>query len=327
MMRTQTIDPELSIIIVSFSTRKMTIECLRSIDEQTLNIKYEVIVVDNNSTDDSVSAVRAEFPRVRLIALPENVGFARANNLAAKEARGRRILLLNPDTVILDCAIDRLFAFANSRPSCQIWGGRTLFEDGSLNPFSCWRKMTLWSLFCSATGLTYLAPSSQILSPESYGGWKRDTVRCVDIVTGCFLMINRALWDKLNGFDPKFFMFGEEADLCLRARLAGACPIVTPTATIVHYGGASTTSFLEQRLMLLKGRVTLLDRHWSTLGRPFGRLLFLSITVTRWWGYYLLGNLSTRSDLTRLAEDWRTLWQRRTEWIGGYGAPGSDDNL
>jgi GT2 family glycosyltransferase len=167
--------------------------------------------------------------------------------------------------------------------------------------------MTFWSLTCYVLGLTYIAPGSPIFSPESYGGWKRDTVRNVDIVSGSLFMIDRALWNQLGGFDPAFFMYGDEADLCFRARQVGARPIVTPDATIEHYEGASAPSAMEQRLMGCKGKVTLIYRHWSPIGRLFGRMLFLLIPVTRWWGYSLAAQLSGRRDFTRLAGEWRML--------------------
>jgi GT2 family glycosyltransferase len=314
---------DLSVIVVSFNTRVLTLECLRSVQEETRDTNFELIVVDNDSSDGSAAAIEAEFPNGNLIALKENVGFARANVLAAKVARGRRLLLLNPDTVILDRAIDHLVAFANENPLCGIWGGRTLFGDHSLNPCSCWRNMSLWSLTCSAFGLTYLAPNSRIFSPEAYGGWNRNSVRYVDIVTGCLFLIDRDLWDQLRGFDPVFFMYGEEADLCHRARKLGARPIVTPRATIIHYGGASTASTLKQQLLLLKGKATLLNRHWPPVSRQLGRALFLLGIVIRWWAYRLASLMVSRRDLKTTAAKWRTMWQRRREWINGYDPAGN----
>ena len=314
---------DLSIIVVSFNTRVMTLECLRSVQAETQDIEFEIIVVDNNSPDGSAAAIKAEFPDVNLTALKENIGFAPANNLAIKAARGRRLLLLNPDTVILDRAIDRLVAFANETPSCRIWGGRTLNGDRSLNPASCWRRMTLWSLACFTLGLSYLAPSSPIFNAEAYGGWNCGSVRYVDIVTGCLFLIDRNLWDELGGFDPAFFMYGEEADLCHRARKLGARPIVTPSATIIHYGGASTVSTLKQQLLLLKGKATLLNRHWRPGSRRLGRILFLLGTLVRWWAYWLASLLRGRPDLKSTAAKWRMIWQRRREWIDGYDPSGN----
>ena len=309
---------DLSIIIISFNTRLMTLECLRSVKAETKDVGFEIIVVDNNSPDDSAAAINAEFPDVRLIALKENIGFGRANNLAIKAAHGRRVLLLNPDTIVLDRAIDRLAAFADETPTCRIWGGRTVNKDGSLNPASCWRRMTLWSLVCESVGLVHLFPRSFLFNPEAYGGWDRNSVRNVDIVSGCFFLIDRVLWDQLEGFDPAFFMYGEEADLCLRARRAGARPIVIPSATIVHYGGASTISNLEQRLLLLKGKATLVHRHWGQISRSLGRALFLLGALIRWRGYQLASWFVGRPRLSSAAAEWKAIWQRREEWMYGY---------
>jgi GT2 family glycosyltransferase len=311
---------DLSVIIVSFNTRDMTLSCLRSIRAETRDVNYEIIVVDNHSEDGSAAAIMAEFPEVRLIALTQNIGFARANNLAADEARGQRILLLNSDTVVLDRAIDRLLKFANETPSCRIWGGRTLFGDRTLNPFSCWREMSLWSLACFTFGLSHFAPNSPIFSPESYGGWDRGSVRYVDIISGCLFLVDHQLWNALRGFDPTYYMYGEEADLCLRARQFGARPVVTPTATIIHYGGASAISSAERRFTLFLGKATLLNRHWSPLRRRWGRRVFVLAPLLRWWAYRIAFQVIKRPDLEGLAVHWRTLWRRRFEWINGYAA-------
>jgi GT2 family glycosyltransferase len=311
---------DLSIIIVSYNTREMTLDCLRSITTETLDTTYEVLVVDNNSSDSSARAIRDQFPAARLTALTDNIGFARANNLAARNARGRRILLLNPDTIILDGAIDRLMAFADETPSFQLWGGRTIFGDGSLNRSSCWRKITLWNLTCFALCLTYFGRRSAILNSEAYGGWDCDTTRHVDIVTGCFFLIDRQLWERLKGFDPSFFMYGEEADLCQRARLVGARPAITPSATIVHYGGASDIVPVDKRVKVFKGRITLINRHFSSLTRGIGRALHLMAPLTRWCGYRLAARWSGKFDFDRSADYWRAVWCRRGEWINGYEA-------
>ena len=128
----------------------MTLECLRSIIRETKRATFEIILVDNNSGDGIAAAVAQELPTVRIIALTENIGFARANNVAAANATGTYLLLLNPDTIVLDNAIDQLVDFARARPNAGIWGGRTLYGDRTLNPTSCWRRMTL---FAGASGV------------------------------------------------------------------------------------------------------------------------------------------------------------------------------
>ncbi len=170
----------------------MTLECLRSLFDQTQS-HSEVIVVDNASTDGSADAIEKEFGSVvHLVRSSENLGFAAANNRAAEMAKGTYLLLLNPDTVVLDHAVDRILSFAKDRPVNQIYGGKTVFADGSLNVASCWGAMTPWSLFCRAVGLTSLLPRSDVFDTEALGSWNRDTVREVDIVVGCFLLIKKS---------------------------------------------------------------------------------------------------------------------------------------
>lgn len=307
-------EPELSIIVVSYNTREMTLECLRSLYAQTEGITFEALVVDNDSKDGSANAIAAEFPQARLTRLDHNVGFAAANNLAAKDARGEYLLLLNPDTVVLNGAVQKLLAFARRVPEAQIWGGRTVFADGRLNPGSCWMRQTAWSLFCCGFGLTGALPRSTLFNPEAIGGWKRDTERDVDIVSGCFFLIRRELWERLGGFDPAFFMYGEEADLCLRAKALGARPRITPEATIVHYGGASERAPAEKLVRLLRARMQLIRRHWPPMTRWFGAWMLAQRSLIHALVWRAAGAIRPKADLNK-ADFWMAGWKRRAEWL------------
>ncbi len=309
---------DVSIIIVSYNTRALTEALLTSLKAQTRATAYEVIVVDNASSDGSADMIAAHPLSPTLIALSENIGFARANNLAGLEARGRYVLLLNPDTVVLDAAIDRLVAFATAQPEARIWGGRTVFADGRLNPASCWSRMTIWSLLCRATGLAAIFPNSTVFNSEAIGGWQRDSVRHVDIVSGCFFLIDRDLWAGLHGFDPMFFMYGEEADLCLRARSFSARPLITPDATIVHYGGASERIRADKMVRLLAAKASLIDRHWNAAVAPFGRALLSAWPLSRLIATTLHTSIFKHAPRIEAAATWRTVWQRRAEWHAGY---------
>ncbi|QIE56349.1 glycosyltransferase family 2 protein [Pikeienuella piscinae] len=301
-------DPILSIIVVSYNTREMTLECLRSVYAET-RTPFELIVVDNDSPDGSAEAIGREFPDAMLIAEKINHGFARANNIAAKHARGEFILLLNPDTVVLDGALDRLLAFARARPEARIWGGRTVFGDRSLNPGSCWRRITLWNLFCRAIGAAALFPRSAVLNSEGYGGWDRMSERQVDIVTGCLFLLSRADWEALDGFDPIFFMYGEEADLCMRAaEKLGARPAVTPDAVIVHYHGQSSNVRADKIVRLLQAKREIVRRHFPTWQQPLAAALLALWPWTRSVAYRLIGRESA----------WVDVWRRRGEWKNGF---------
>lgn len=303
-------DPALTIIVVSYNTRDMTLDCLRSVRDRT-RTPHEVIVVDNASSDGSAEAIAAEFPGMRLMAETENHGFAKANNLAAEHARGEYLLLLNPDTLILGEAVDRLLAFARANPAARIWGGRTLNADHTLNPTCCWRRMTLWNVFCRTSGLSGLFPRSETFNAEAYGGWPRDTVREVDIVTGCFLMICRDFWTALGGFDLTYFMYGEEADLCLRAARRGARPLFTPEAEIVHYDGASDTVRAERMVRILRAKTQVIRDHFPAPLRPAGLALFRLWPFSRW----ISASAFRPGEQARI---WGEIWKRRAEWRHGF---------
>jgi N-acetylglucosaminyl-diphospho-decaprenol L-rhamnosyltransferase len=309
--------PKLTVIVVSYNTRELTLVCLASLFANTHETPFRAVVFDNASEDGSADAIAEAFPQVELIRSQENLGFARANNIVAAEADTEWLLLLNPDTEVFDGAIDRLMAFSEAHPEAGITGGRTVFPDGSLNIASCWNQITPWSMVCSAFGLSAAFPDSRLFNPEAIGGWKRDSVRHVDIVVGCFLMIRRSLWEELGGFDLKYFMYGEEADLCLRAARLGYRPMITPDATIMHIVGAASRQSAERRVLVAKARSTLIRDHWP---RP---LVPVGIGLMRLWGgARLLGaraiSAAGAAPRRMSAEDWSRVWARRSEWLTGY---------
>ncbi len=262
-------------------------------------------MLDNDSGDGTAEMIGAEFPDVRLLALGENLGFAAGVNRAAEEARGEFLLLLNPDTVVHEGSLDRFVRFARERPQHGLYGGRTFDPDGTLNPGSCWGSPSLWSLFCFSAMLNVAFRGNRVLDPESLGGWRRDTVREVGVVTGCLLLVRRVLWQQLGGFDTRFFMYGEDADLSFRARALGHSPAITPDAVITHEVGVSSSSRPDKIVLLLRGKVTLVRKHWSPLRARIGvALILLGVGVRALFG---------RSGA------WPSVWAARSSWVKGYG--------
>lgn len=312
------VSPTVSIIVVNYCTRDMTLDCLRSIMRETQDTSYEILLVDNASNDGTIEVVRAELPAVRCIPLSENIGFARANNVAAEHARGRLLLLLNPDTLVLDRAVDRLVSFSARRPIAKIWGGQSLRADLSIDPTSCWGRVTLWSVICRTFGLTTAFPNNRIFNPEAYPGWDRLTERAVDIVCGCFLLIERETWNKLGGFDGVFFLYGEEADLCLRAEKIGARPAFTPDAKIIHFSGASHQAQADRIIRALSARAEIIARHLHPSMCRLGLLVNSLTPLVRAAGYGIAGRLSQTPRLRDTAQTWWTVWKRRAEWRSGY---------
>ena len=300
--------PDVSVVIVSYKVPALLRACLASLEREVGGPSYEIIVVENASGDGSAEMVREEFPGVRLIALDENVGFGAGSNLGAAAAAGDYILLLNPDTELVGDTLDALLRYARAHPEAGLVGGRTLTPGGELDAGSCWGAQSLWSLVCFATGLSTAFRGSQVFNPESLAGWKRDSAREVDVVTGCLCLVQRSIWEQLGGFDEAFFMYGEDADLSARAHKLGYHPAITPEAVIVHHVGASSLS-VDKREMNLRCRVALARKHWSPPRATTAVALLQAGT-----GLRALGAGVTRSS----SSTWPAVWRRRRSWRSGY---------
>jgi GT2 family glycosyltransferase len=290
---------------------------LRTLHATTKAVSFRTVVLDNASIDGSADAVAATFPQVELIRSAENLGFARANNVVARAAATEWLLLLNPDTECHDGAVDNLMAFARANPQAGIWGGRTTFPDGRLNIASCWARITLWSALCMATGLTAAFPRTAFFNREAMGDWPRDTVRQVDIVSGCFFLIRRDLWTRLGGFDLRYVMYGEEADLCLRAARLGYRPMITPDAEIMHIVGAASATKAGKRLLVSKARTTLIRDHWRRELVPVGVGLMWLWGALRVVAAKALAPLTGQKGRDRAAY-WAEVWRKRQDWLTGY---------
>ncbi len=305
---------EVTVILVNWNTRDLTLRCLETLFDNTPDLNMRVIVADNASRDGSADAIAERFPQVDLIRNDENLAFGRANNEAIERVDSEWVLLLNTDTEVHPDAVNSLLAFSKRHPEAGITGGRTDFPDGSLNPASAWNKMTVWSLFCYLAGFSIVFRRSSLFNPEAIGGWKRDTVRRVDIVQGSFFMIPTALWRKLGGFDRRYFMYGEEADMCLRAEAMGYRPMINPDAEIMHLGGASAPSGAKL-VQVWTARTTTIRVHWPKLLVPVGLAELWLACASRALARATLGKLR-RQSLGK--NDWVMMWSKRREWMRGY---------
>lgn len=203
---------ELSIIIVNFNRKEYLLKGLGSIFRSLKNPDFEVIVVDNNSSDGSVEAVREKFPAVQIIVNDQNQGFGAANNQAVKEARGEFLMLLNNDTCVLDGAIEKLVNFLRRHPEAGLIGAKLLKPDGSVQK----QGRPLWPF------------------------WKSSKIRSVSFLPATAVVIKKNLFEKLGGFDEKFFFYNEDLDLCRRIIKTGLRIYFLPDAEVIHHGGQST---------------------------------------------------------------------------------------
>ncbi len=238
---------DLSIIIVNWNTRDLLAQCLESLNVKTLERwNVETFVVDNASTDGSPAMVRARFPWVTLIENAENVGFARANNQALRQAAGKYVVLLNSDTEVQPGALQTLVEFMEAHPEAGACGPRLLNGDGSLQP-SCHPLLTPGREFWRLLFLDKLWPRATY----SQHHWDLQTPRPVEVIKGACLLLRRAALDQVGLLDEQYFMYTEEMDLCARLLQAGWRNYWVPQAEVVHYGEASTRQVAEAMFIAL----------------------------------------------------------------------------
>ena len=283
---------DLSVLIVSWNVRDLLADCLESIaagpvtcvaPDGTLHgkgdLRVEVIVVDSASGDGTPALVRERFPWVTLIACEQNVGFTRGNNLALARARGRYLLLLNPDTVVHDDALPALVRHLDAHPEVGIAGPRVLNADGSTQ--STRRRFpTPLTAFVESTWLQGYAPR-RILDRYYVTDQPDDGVCEVDWVQGCALLARRAVYEQIGGLDEGYVMFSEELDWCRRARLVGWRVHYVGTAHITHYGGKSTDQVETRKHVHFQQSKLRYFRKYH--GRAFAFALRLFLLVSYAW--------------------------------------------
>ena len=222
---------DLSIIIVSWNAKKYLVECLQSIRATAQGLAYEVVVVDNASSDGSPEAVKQDFPGVWLIETGANLGFARANNLGVGRARGRYCAFVNSDVVVLPGCFQALLAFMDAHPEVGLAGPRLLNSDRTFQP-SCRAFPTLGRHLARALFL------NRSLADASYQG---NTARPVEVLAGSFWIARREAVEAVGKLDEQFFFYAEDLDWCRRFRQGGWSVVFFPGAQSIHYGGGSSS--------------------------------------------------------------------------------------
>jgi GT2 family glycosyltransferase len=274
--------PDVSIVIVSYNVRELLRDCIGSIEEQTRRA-HEVIVVDNDSTDGSADMVRAEFPHVRLIANRDNRGFAAANNQGLAVATGRNLLLLNPDTLVLDGAIDTMLDWLERHPDVGCVGCQVLESETDVQ-LTCFSDPGPLNLLLVETGLHRIGAGSRFLGRPHYAGWDRRDERDVDVVSGMFMLVPRRVIDEVGPLDDTFFVYSEEADWCRRIRDAGYRCVFAPLARIRHReGGGKSTARMRPKMYveLQKSKLTYVRKHYGSVGRALAQATLMVSMLAR----------------------------------------------
>lgn len=255
---TKTKAKNLSIVVVTSNTREVLRDCLRSVYENTTGIEYEVIVVDNNSTDGSAEMVEEQFPSVKLVRNSHNLGFSKGNNQGFAASSGKYILTLNSDTIVPDNAVEFAVRFMEEHTEAGAVGCRTVGGDGRLQ-LTYERFPSILSEMLRTTALSRLFPPN---TGRDRGGYLE-----VDWVQGSFLMLRRAALDEVGMFDEMYSpAYSEETDLCYRLKRAGWLTYYLPDATIVHLGGQTTKSMYAWHfLQLHRSKFLFFKKHRGAL--------------------------------------------------------------
>ena len=231
---------DLSIVIVNYNVKDYLADCLNSIKQSVHNLSIEIIVVDNNSVDGSKDFLTPLFPEVKFIWLEENLGFSKANNLAIRQATGKYTLILNPDTLVAEDTLLKMFQYMEDNKEVGIAGCRVLNPDGSFQ-LACRRGFpSTWNSFCKLFGLQKIFPNSKLFSKYNLTYLSENETYEVDGVSGSFMFCDSKLLKNIGGFDEQYFMYGEDLDLCKMMQLKGKKVMYVHHCSIIHYKGEST---------------------------------------------------------------------------------------
>lgn len=288
---------KVSIIIVSWNTREILLNCLKSVFQET-QLPFEVIVVDNDSNDASADAVADTYPVTKIIRNSTNLGFARANNIGLESATGEFVLFLNPDTIVLDRAIDKMVAFMEKNPGIGILGPHTLNADGLSTQNTVIFIPKLSGVFHTHLPFWRLIPGwNPRLSGEV--NWRKTGP--VEIVKGSCMLVKKDLLHQLGGMSEKHFMYSEEYDLCTRAADLAYPTWYFDDAEIIHLGGQATVQNSRDMVNAMLEAYTDIFRSHNPNSSVRLFHLFLAIGSTwRWLAWALMSFIPSKSNLARI---------------------------
>jgi N-acetylglucosaminyl-diphospho-decaprenol L-rhamnosyltransferase len=287
---------DISIVIVSYNGREHLRRCLQSLAAHPPTVEREVIVVDNDSRDGSAPMVASEFPDVRLLRMPRNLGFAAGANRGAREAKGEAIVLLNPDSEVEADPFAPMLAYLREHDDAGIVAPRLLNPDGSLQ-LSC-RSFPTFSvaLFNRYSLLTRLFPRNRYSRQYLLSDWYHDSISDVDWVSGACLMVRRSLFEEIGLLDEGYFMYIEDVDLCQRVHRAGYKVVYLPQTSAIHHIGRSSRT-LPSRSIVARHRSM-----WHYYKKYLRRNAVVDVAVA--------GGIATRCGYLLLANRLRRLGDR-----------------
>jgi GT2 family glycosyltransferase len=307
--------PSVSILVVAFRSADFIAECMNGVARAAGGTPHEILLIDNGD-DGTEALVRAEFPQVRIVPSEGNIGFGAGNNRLAAQARAPRLLLINPDAVPCDGAIDALVEFSHAYPDAGAWGGRSLSPDGTLD--------TANFLVLPRVSHFAKAPLGSLRGLAS-GGLPADATEPgeVDVLNGGFMMVRADVWRELGGFDESFFLYSEEIDLFKRMKDLGYRVMVTPDAAVIHDAGGGQSLSQARFLYRTTGQMHYARKHFSGSG-AFVTACALWLVAAK----YVVGTaiaaplLPKRSARLRaMGKAWRGVLLQPGRWWRGYAKP------
>lgn len=306
---------DVSIIIVNWNTRDLLRDCLKSVYEQTKGISFEVIVIDNASSDGSVEMVKSEFYQVVLIENKQNRGFAAGVNQGIAVAKGRYALVLNSDTIVCDNAIEETMRYADKHPEAAMVGCQVLDNSNTIQ-MTCFRFPSVLNLFLHTFALNKIFKKNHFFGREWMLWWPRDSEREVEVVSGSFMLVRRNAIDDVGLMDEGYFLYYEETDWCYRFTKAGWKILFWPGAKIIHCHGGRNSSkqeALKMAVQMQKSCLIFFKKHRDIVSYITVRLLLMISLACRFcfWTValfvkYLLRN-SSNHEKKKIAENWSVL--------------------
>jgi GT2 family glycosyltransferase len=319
---------DLSVLIVNYNVKAYIDQCLRSVERASQGLQVEVIVVDNASSDGSVAHIQKHFPWVTCIASPENLGFGRANNLAAAQAKGEFVLYLNPDTVVPEDNFRRALEVMRSKPEIGSMGCRMIDGSGHFLPESKRGLPTPAVALYRILGLAKLFPKHPRFGAYYAGHLAPDASGYVDVHCGAWMLMRGSVLHQIGGFDEAFFMYGEDIDLSYRVLQAGHSNYYLADSPILHYKGESTKHQSWHYIKTFHEAMAIFaNKHFHSQALAYRALISLGIyakgfaTLTRSWGRALLPFLLTLLIGYVLSDGLSTYWERNHRYVEGGAYP------
>lgn len=293
--------PDITVIIVNYKVKEYIANLLNSIDKAKSGFQLQIIVVDNDSGDDSVTFLKDRFPEVEYIENDTNLGFGKANNQAIRKAQGKYTLIINPDTLVSEDTFSVLVDHMNNNPECGAAGCKILNPDGTFAPESRRSVPTIWTAFSKVMGLNFLFPKSKLFG-QYYLSWlEEDEPSRVPVLSGSFMFWRTEVLNKLKGFDEIFFMYGEDIDICYRVQETGFHIDYVPGTSIIHYKGESTKKGNLKYIKIFNNALFLFFEKHHSYKYSFFFKVFIYISI--WLKTFISFALTNLKSIGSIASD------------------------